>query len=99
MLDKLHAPPDLLALGPARRTLPQVHLGLLRPWLRELAVEMRRKLPRNMPCKHLILCAGHALQSLRENLMPPAQPGSHRPHGTVQSLSHLFIGKLIEIPQ
>jgi len=34
------------------RTLPQVDLGLPRLWLRELAVEMSRKLSRNMPRKH-----------------------------------------------
>jgi hypothetical protein len=52
MLDHLHSPPDLLALVPALRTLPQVDLGLLRLGLRQLAVKMGRKLPRNMPLKH-----------------------------------------------
>src|SRR5258707_1112446 len=31
--------------------------------------------------------------------MPAAQPGSHSPHGTVQSPRHLLIGKIFEIPQ
>jgi hypothetical protein len=48
MLDHLHSQPDLLTLGTAPRTLPKVELGLLRFGRRELPIEMRCKLPRNM---------------------------------------------------
>src|SRR5580658_5522451 len=100
MLHKLHSQPDLFILGSATRTLAQVDLGLLRLCLRELAVEKRRNLARNVLSKHeLALCADHAFQQLSQNLMPAAEPGSHRSGGTIESLRDLFIGKIVEIPQ